>query len=437
MRIQDSIHSNNYPSSYYACTAKDLQGFSTLEGDQTADVCVIGAGFSGIATALHLAERGYKVAVVEQNRVGWGASGRNGGQIIGGYGGELSDYDGMVKKFGTAGGQAMWDMSIECVDIIRDWVEKYQIDCGMKFGYVDVAIKQKEMRELERSAEELARRNYPYESKILSKTDVQQYIKTDRYVGGLTNEGWGQVHVLDLVIGEARAAESLGARIYENAEVTEIVYGDKPKVITDKGSVTAQYLVVTGNGYLRDLVPHLASRVLPAGSYIIATEQLSDAQAAEVMPHSIAACDQRWALDYFRLSPDNRMLFGGLATYSGRHPSSIEAILRPKMELVFPQLKAVKIEYEWGGYMGIGLNRIPQVGRLSDNVYFLTAYSGHGVAPTHMSAKLVSEVIAGQAERFDILAKIKHPRFPGGKYLMQPAYAVGMLYYKMRDELGI
>ncbi len=437
MRVIDNIHSNDYPASYYAATCNDTAGFSTLSGDETVDVCVIGGGFSGISTALHLAERGFKVTVVEQNLVGWGASGRNGGQVIGGYGHALSEHKKMVKTFGQAGGDAVWDMSVECVDIIKEWVEKYNIDCDLRWGYFDAAMKPSDMKYLEEAAEALAKKNYPYESKIVAHDKVRDHVGTDQYIGGLTNKGWGHAHVLNLLLGEARAAESLGAKIYERALVTNVIHGAKPKVVTESGTISADYVVVTGNGYLRGLEPKLASRVLPAGSYIIATEPLTDEQVKATLPNNEAVADQRWALDYYRLSADNRLLFGGLATYSGRHPSSISSVLTPKMLKLFPHLKEVKVDHEWGGYMGISLNRIPQVGRLSDTVYFATAYSGHGVAPSHMSAKLIAESISGQASRYDILANIKHSPFPGGSLLMQPAYTIGMLYYKMRDTLGI
>ena len=436
MRINDRVHSYDYPASYYAATCNDTRGFSTMSGDEKVDVCIVGGGFSGIASALHLTERGFKVAVVEQNLVGWGASGRNGGQVIGGYGHGLADYDKMVKTFGQAGGDSVWDMAVECVDIVKDWVEKYNIDCNLRWGYFNAAMKKSEMVTLTKDAEVLAKKNYPYDCKIVAAEDVRKYVGSDSYVGGTTNDGWGQAHVLNLIIGEARAAEKLGAKIYERSAVTNIIHGPKPQVVTEQGTISADYVVVTGNGYLRDLVPHLASRVLPTTSYIIATEPLSDEQVAATLPTDFAACDQRWALDYFRMSSDKRLLFGGLANYSGRHPRNISSTLVPKMLKVFPHLKDTRIDYEWGGYMGIGLNRIPMVGKLSDNVYFATGYGGHGVAPSHMSAKLIAEAISGQAERYDILATIKHSPFPGGKYLMQPAYSVGMLYYKMRDVIG-
>jgi len=436
MRLNDHIHNDDYPTSYYAATRNDRDGFSQLTSDETFDVCVIGGGFSGVATALHLAERGFKVCVLEQNKIGWGATGRNGGHVIGGYAHSLWGHKDMVKTFGEAGGAAVWDMAVECVDIIKNWVKKYDIDCDLRDGYIDVAMKNSELEVLKRDADKLAEKNYPFETKIIEKKDMPEYVNSEQYIGGRTNDGWGQVHVLNLVLGEARAAEKLGATIYEDAEVQDIIHGPKPRVITKNGTISANYVVVTGNGYLGNLVPKLASRVLPAGSYIIGTEPLTDEQIAQTAPKGWPTCDQRWALDYFRISKDKRMIFGGLATYSGRHPKDISSVLLPKLHKVFPQLKGIKVDYAWGGYMGIGLNRMPMVGKLSDNVFFATGYGGHGVAPTHMSAKLVSEAVAGHAERYDILASINHLPFPGGRHLMQPAYAIGMAYYRMRDALG-
>ncbi|MDG1707888.1 MAG: FAD-binding oxidoreductase [Emcibacteraceae bacterium] len=437
MRLNDHIHNDEYPTSYYAATCNDTRGFSRVSGDESFDVCIIGGGFSGIASALHLSERGYKVCVLEQNLVGWGASGRNGGQVIGGYAYSMWENKSKIENFGEAGTEALWKMSIECVEIIKDWVEKYKIDCDLKWGFIDVAMKEKELEWLSESTDALNAKKYPYEVKMVDKDGLSDYVISDKYVGGRVNHGWGQVHVLNLAIGEARAAEKLGAKICERAEVTDIIHGPKPRVVTKDGTISADYVVVTGNGYLGNLEPKLASRVLPAGSYIMATEPLSDEQIAATVPKGYSTCDQRWALDYYRVTSDKRLLFGGMATYSGKHPKNIQAVLEPKMNKVFPSLKGVKIDHAWGGYMGIGLNRIPMVGRLSDNVYFATGYGGHGVAPTHMSAKIISEAIAGQAERYDILASVKHMPFPGGRHLMQPAYAIGMAYYKLRDALGI
>lgn len=437
MRVRDSIHDDRLPDSYYTATCNDLSGFKRLEGNIKVDVCIVGGGFTGVATALHLAEKGYEVALVEQNRIGWGASGRNGGQVIGGYGQALSDFSKIENSFGAGNADAVWKMGVECVDIISEWVKKYSIDCDLKWGYVDLAMKESEIDDLKKSMDALQARGYPHEQKLLNADEVKTYVGSDRYIGGVTNMGWGHCHVLNLVIGEARAAERLGARIFEDARVSKLDIRDDSVVVDmDHCRVTANKVVLAGGAYLGKLVPKLASRVLPAGSYIVATEPLDEALANKIMPRGFAACDQRWALDYFRLTPDRRMLFGGLATYSGKHPRDIVAAVLPNMLKVFPELENVRIDHAWGGYMGIGLNRIPQVGRVGDNIYYAQAYSGHGVAPTHMSARLISEAIEGDTSRFDIMANVKHPPFPGGQLFRQPMLAIGMAYYRMKDAIG-
>ncbi|TNE63136.1 MAG: FAD-binding oxidoreductase [Alphaproteobacteria bacterium] len=425
------------PESYYAATCKDTQDFRRLEGNIKVDVCVVGGGFTGVATALHLAEQGVEVALVEQNRIGWGASGRNGGQIIGGYGQAMADFGKIEKSFGAENADEVFRMGVECVDIIADWIRKYDIDCGLKWGYFDAAMKQSELDELVAKADTMRAHGYPHEQRVVGPDEVKSIVGSDRYMGGVVNMGWGHAHVLDLVRGEARAAERLGARIYEDARVSNLQVGDDHTVVDmDYCRVTAKHVVLAGNAYLGELVPKLASRVLPAGSYIIATEPLDEELADRIMPARYAVCDQRWALDYFRMSEDRRLLFGGLATYSGRHPRDIIAAVRPNMLKVFPELQDVAISHAWGGYMGIGLNRIPQVGRIAPRVYYAQAYSGHGVAPSHMSARLIAEAIGGDSRRFDIMAGVKHPPFPGGRTFRQPVLAVGMAYYRLKDALG-
>lgn len=436
MRIRDSIHSDQYPPSYYTATCSDNEPFTRLEGNMHVNVCIVGGGFTGVATALHLAEKGIDVALVEQNRIGWGASGRNGGQVIGGYGPELSNHKKIEKVFGRENAQAAWQMGVECVDIIDEWIKKYNIDCDMKWGYFDAAMKQREMDDLHESMETLKSFGYKPEQKMVGADDVKNYVGSDRYIGGLTNMGWGHCHVLNLVRGEARAAEKLGAKIFEDARVSKLEIGEKNLIDMDTCRITADIVVLAGNAYLGKLVPKLASRILPAGSYIVTTEPLDDDLANEILPANYAVCDQRWALDYFRLTADKRLLFGGLATYSGRHPRDIVGAIMPNVLKVFPQLKGVKIDHAWGGYMGIGLNRIPQLGKLAPNAYYAQAYSGHGVAPSHMSARLIAEAISGQLERFDVIAKIKHQPFPGGQMFKAPLQAIGMAYYRLKDALG-
>jgi len=434
------IHSTEHAPSYYAASQRDKEHFPSLEDDIRVDVCIVGGGLSGVATAVELSEAGFKVALLEGQRIGWGASGRNGGQIIGGFGEALSgSHEKLEKTFGKNASSALWNMGLECVEIIRQRVEKYNIDCDIKWGYLDVARKAREERDLKAWQQELEEKNYPHDLQWLDKSNVRQVVGSDAYTSGLVNMGQGHVQVLDLCKGEARAAEGLGAKIFEQSMVTELVHGDSCKVKTARGSVTADYVVLAGNAYLSqltpDVAPELSSTVLPASSYIIATEPLSDEMANSVLSKDYAVCDQRTALDYFRLSADKRLLFGGMSNYSARDPKSITATMSASMHKVFPQLKNVKVDYEWGGHMGIGLNRVPQLGRVKPNVYYVQAYSGHGVAPTHMSARIISELIQNQSARFDIMAKVKHLPFPGGRLFGNQLMAMGMMFYKIRDEI--
>ena len=436
MRIRDRVHNDHLPASYYAATCNDLEPFERLEGSRKAEVCIIGGGFTGVAAAVELAERGVDVALVEQNQIGWGASGRNGGQVLGGYGPEMSEFDKYVDVYGDKNAQTAWDMGVECVDIIRERVEKYDIDCDLTWGYFDAAMKKSELEDLREAEVVLKKQGYKADLKFIEGDETKTAIGSDRFIGGLVNMGWGHCHPLNLVRGEARAAEKLGASIYEDARVEKLHYRDDGvEVDTGHGKVIANKVILAGNAYMGQLVPKLASRILPAGSYIIATEPLDEATASKILPQNFAVCDQRWALDYFRLSADRRMLFGGLATYTGIHPSDLVKRIKPNMLKVFPELKDVEIDYAWGGYIGIGLNRIPQVGMVNDHVYFAQAYSGHGVAATHMSARLIAEALSGNKDRYDVMASVKHPPFPGGRLFRQPALAAGMAFYRMRDAL--
>lgn len=436
MKPIDNAHTPpQYPPSYYAATVNDDHRYPVLEGELEVDVCVIGAGYSGISTALHLVERGYKVALIEQCRVGWGASGRNGGQVIGGFG---SDTHATIEKIhGKEVGQVFWDMGVESVDIVRDNVERFNIDCDLVWSFFDAAMRPSEMKDLEKSLESSTRHGYPHNRTMVSAEDSKTQVGSDRYIGGLTNDGWGHCHPLNLARGEARALSDLGGYVFEETEVTRVDYGKRPVVYTNIGKATCDFLVFCANAYLGELQPKLAHKILPAGSYMIATEPLDDELAKKLMPSNAAVCDQRFVLDYYRMSPDKRILFGGATTYSGRHPANIAASLKPKLDKVFPELKDKKVEYAWGGNMAMTFSRDPHVGRLQDNVYFAQGYSGHGLAPTHMVGKVIAESIAGQAERLDIFGSIRHMPFPGGKFLRQPTLAIGMLYVKLRDELGI
>ncbi len=429
-----------HTNSYYAATQRDKGPFPKLNGDITTDICIIGGGLTGVSTAVELSENKHDVVLLEANRIGWGASGRNGGQVIGGYGGSLSSHrESTDKKHGAGATDKLIAMNTECVDIIKERVKKYQIDCDLKWGYINAALKPREMKDLADWYDELKEQNYPHEIKMVDGKALKSYLGTDRYIGGMVDMGWGHLHVLDLCKAEARIAENLGARLYENTLALNIASGDRVKITTASGTVTANTVILCGNAYMQAFTPKLAPKIskyiLPATSYVIATEPLSDEMAANVMPRNYAVCDQRTALDYFRMSADNRMLFGGVSNYNATAPRSITGTMRRKMLKVFPQLADAKIDYYWGGRLGISFRRIPQIGQITPNIYYAQAYSGHGVAPTHMSGRLLSEAVMGHRDRFDILANETHIPFPGFGFIRQSMYAVGMSFYKMRDAL--
>lgn len=430
--LKKPLESREHTGSYYADTANWQTQYPTLENDIEADVVVIGGGFTGVNTALELTERGRDVVLLEANRISWGASGRNGGQIIGGIG---HDPERFQKHIGEEGVRAVYQMGLEAGEIIRERVQKYQIDCDLKWGYCDVALKPRHMKDFAQSKAFAKTIGNPHAHTLLDRDELKQYVNSDLYLGGLMNAGNGHLHPLNLCIGEARAGESLGMRLFEQTRAIEIVHGARPQVRSERGSVTANQIVLCGNAYMGNLQERLASRVLPASSSVVATEPLSQELLNTLMPGDLAVCDPRTALDYFRLSADGRMLFGGLSNYTGLEPQDVNGTMRRKMLKVFPELEDIAIDYGWSGRMGIGLNRMPQLGRLTDNVAYIQAYSGHGVAPTHMMARITAEMVTGLPERFDVFAKIPHHPFPGGKLLRRPAMAVGMAYFKIKDEM--
>ncbi|MCX4062619.1 FAD-binding oxidoreductase [Pseudomonas sp. S1Bt30] len=427
------ITSARHTDSYYAASSLPQPDHPALTGEVTADVCVVGGGFSGLNTALELAERGFSVVLLEARRIAWGASGRNGGQLIRGVGHGLDQFASII---GTDGIRQMKLMGLEAVEIVRERVERFQIACDLTWGYCDLANKPRDLQGLAEDAEELRSLGYRHEVRLLQANEMDSVIGSGRYVGGMIDMGSGHLHPLNLAIGEAAAAAQQGVKLFEQSPVTRIDYGPEVQVHTAQGTVRANTLVLACNAYLNGLNPHLSGKVLPAGSYIIATEPLSQAQAAQLLPRNMAVCDQRVTVDYFRLSADRRLLFGGACHYSGRDPKDIGAYMRPKMLQVFPQLADVKIDYQWGGMIGIGANRLPQIGRLSDqpNVYYAQAYAGHGLNATHLAGKLLAEAISGQQHgRFDLFAQVPHMTFPGGKHLRSPLLALGMLWHRLKE----
>ncbi|NCF73004.1 MAG: FAD-dependent oxidoreductase [Gammaproteobacteria bacterium] len=420
-----------HTGSYYAATANEQTNYPVLKGSKSVDICVVGAGFTGVSTALDLAERGYSVALIEANRVGWGASGRNGGHMISG----ISGQEKIEKKRGNGTADMMWDLKWRGNDIIYDRVEKYGIDCDLKSGFVEAALKPRQLADLESYAAERERRNFPYKYELWGKDKTREMLGSDSYIGGFVCYRDGHLHPLNLCLGEARAAHGLGVQIFEQSPVTKIEHGKRPKVKTASGYVQADSVVLAGNAYSLFEPKHLSNLVFPAGSYVIATEPLSAEMVAEINPLDLSACDSNEVVDYFRLSADKRMLFGGTCNYSGREPASIKAYIQPKMLKVYPQLKNMRIDYEWGGMIGIVLNRIPAVGRINDNVFYCQGYSGHGVSAAHVMSEIISDGVVGTMEKFDLFAGMEHFRLPGTQWFGNQIIALGMLYYKMKDKL--
>ncbi|AIN58298.1 NAD(P)/FAD-dependent oxidoreductase [Pseudomonas soli] len=429
-------HMTEHTSSYYAASARQAATYPALDQDLQADVCVVGGGLTGVNAALELAERGLSVILLEARRIGWGASGRNGGQLIRGIGHDVS---GFARHVGQDGVRYLKQAGIDSVALVARRIAQYGIDCDLRWGFCELANTPAQFSAFEDEQRDLAELGYPHETRLVGPERMHEIVASDLYAGGLVDMGSGHLHPLDLVQGEARAAHGLGVRIFEQSPVLRIEHGSTVTLHTARGQVRAQSLVLGCNAHLDELEPRLTGKVLPAGSYVVATEPLPEDLARTLIPQNMALCDQKVGLDYYRLTADNRLLFGGACHYSGRDPKDIGAYMRPKVLKVFPQLAEVRLDYQWGGMIGITANRFPQVGRLSQhpNVFYAQGYSGHGLNVTHWTAKLLAEAIATeQSHGFDVFRAVPHLTFPGGKALRSPLLALGMLWYRLREALG-
>ncbi len=429
--MKNQYKNQPHVASYYAATANPYDDFPVLQGEVQADICIIGGGFTGVASALSLAERGYKVVLLEANRIGWGASGRNGGQMIRGISGESK----ILKKFGSEYADLLWQMRWRGHEIIHERVEKYGIHCDLKSGYMDVASKKRQMAELEEEVALMEKHRFPWEYRLLDAKETAEVSGSKAYVGSLLNFRDGHLHPLNLCIGEAQAAAKLGVRIFEQSPVSRIVHGAKPRVETAQGHVVANTVIMAGHIWHDLEQQRLSGTTFQAGSFIIATEPLPEEVRRQINPRDVAICELNNIIDYYRLSADGRLLYGGRCNYSGRVPSSIRAAIEPRMLKVYPQLKNVRIDYEWGCSIGIVIRRIPMVGRIDDNIYYVQGYSGHGVNCTHIMGEVLAEAVGGTLEKFDLFAKMPQIRVPFGNYLGNQMVALGMLYYRIKDLL--
>jgi gamma-glutamylputrescine oxidase len=419
--------------SYYAATALAAPPRPALEGSVECDVCVVGAGIAGCSSALHLAQAGLSVVLLEQHRVSWGASGRSGGQALFGIAAGQTKLERLI---GRADARAVWEVSVEALALMRDLINRYHIECDLTDGFLYTAVRERHVRELHAELIELRERLDYRSVSYVPRAELRELLATDRYLGALYDSNSAHLHSLNYTLGLARAAEQHGVRIFEATRATRFApAGAQVRVQTPGGEVRARFLVLCGNVYLGDTAPQLASKIMAVATYIVATEPLGAERARQLIANNAAVSDMNWVLDYFRRSADHRLLFGGRVNYSGLKSFDAPGATRARMLNVFPQLEGVRIDYAWGGHVDITLNRAPHFGRLAPNVYFLQGFSGHGIALTGIAGKLVADAIRGTADRFDVFARIPHGNFPGGGALRRPALVLAMLWYRLRDLL--
>ena len=422
------------PASYYrdSVSVHLEQAGSRQAGRQRYDVCVVGGGITGCSAALHLAERGYSVVLLEARELGFGASGRSGGQVLPGLGTDIATVE---QALGRECARDVWEMSREAVRLTAELIERHAIPCDLTWGYLHAAVKPRHVRELHQFQERMAR-DYGYEAfRWLEGDALRARVATDAYPGALYESEGGHLHPLNYTLGLARAAQRAGVTIHEHSPATAIRRGQPAVVVTERGEICADFVMVGANAYLGRLLPELEGRIMRAANYIVATEPLGAGQAARVLPGNDALSDANFVLDYYRLSADKRLLYGGEVSYDGREPRGLQQRMDAKIAKLFPALKGVRIDYRWGGNVAITLNRAPDFGRLNGNIYYAQGYSGHGMALAGLAGQVVAEAIAGQSERFDLFAAMPHRPFPGGERLRMPLLVMATTFYKLRDRL--
>lgn len=419
---------------YYEASAIRPAPQAPLREALQADVVVVGGGFAGLSAALELARQGLSVVLLEADRIGSGASGRNGGQAIVGYASGQGPFE---EQLGQADAQRAWDLSLEAVTLIEQRVREHAIDCDWVRGYTYVADSQKKARALREECDDHNRRGVACD--WAEGADVARFIGSPRYVAAFRENTSGHLHPLKYALGLARAAQAAGVRIFEHSPVTHLQRGNTLVARTAQGQVTARFGVLAGNCMLAEhgpqVAPEIAPRIMPVGTYMIGTAPLEPALCERLIPGNAAVCDNNFVLDYFRFSADRRLLFGGRVSYTTQTPSNLKGVMAQRMGQVFPELVAVPVQYVWGGFVDISMSRAPDFGRLGQNLYYLQGFSGHGVALTGLAGRLVAEAVAGQAGRFDVFARLRHRPFPGGPLLRTPSLALGMLWYRLRDAL--
>lgn len=423
----------DYPDSYYAASANPAPARPALVGEVAAEVCVVGAGFTGLSAALELAEKGHRVVVVEAAKVGWGASGRNGGQIVNGLNASLET---IGRRYGKGTADFVATVVQEGGRIIRERVARYGIACDLKDGNLFTAFTDKQMGELE--AKQALWRSHGLDNfEMLDAAGVRRHVASDVYAGGMLDRSGGHLHPLNLALGQAAAFEGLGGVVYEDTPVVRVEGMDgRPVVRTKAGAVRAEAVVLAGNAYLGEVVPEIADRVMPFSTQVMATEPLGERGRA-LLPTDVCVEDVRYVLDYYRRSADGRLLWGGGTVYGGTDPADIRAKLTPNLERVFPALRGVRIDHAWSGNCAISFSRVPQMGRIGPGTYFAQGYSGHGVVGSHLFGRILAEAVHGDRARFDVFASVPWIPFPGGRRFAVPYSVLGSWWYGLRDRFGL
>ncbi len=428
MNAQASV----YPDSYYAAsTNRDLK-LLPLQGEEGADVCIIGGGYTGLSSAIHLAERGYKVVLLEAERIAWGASGRNGGQCTVG---QRQSQEYLEEKFGTEEAHRLWNLGVESVDLVRELITRFDISCDLKRGNLQVAAKQGDAQWY-RSHVEHMQKNYGLDCRFVEGEELNHLAGTAVFRGGLLEQASAHLHPLNYALGLADAARTLGVRLYEQSRVTGYDQSSPTTVRTAQGQVKARFVVLACNGYLGRLEPRVAGRIMPINNFVLATEVLSAEQQRQFNPQDLCMYDAKFVVNYWKLTGDGRFLFGGGENYTKRFPADIKSFVRKYLLQLYPDANDLSIDYGWGGTLAVTMNRMPSFGRLQPDIYYAMGFSGHGVQMATLAGQLIAEAVAGTAERFDVMARLPSPSFPGGTLLRWPGLVAGMLYHALKDRLG-